>query len=144
MPVCPHIFDDYRRDPNVTAKIIRVEPPENKEDSDATPSATNVSFDEPQDHVDNEVVRVSHHGAADGVEHVNTTAEQKLLDAEGQHKAIYGHMSYSNTGRLSEVALKKVLDIRAAQQTRESVKPPPMRIRKRTVKPINEFEREVA
>ncbi len=89
VPVSSEIFDDYRRHPEVKARIVRIDPPE-ETNTDVDTTAPDVTYDEPQEHKDNEVVRVTHHGANDGVEHVNTTTEQERLDAAGQHKPVYG------------------------------------------------------
>ena len=73
------IFNDYHKNPDVYARVVHLDDSEmNSNDTDVDPSVIDATFDEPQDHDDNEIVRVSHHGASEGVEHVNTATEQEI------------------------------------------------------------------
>ena len=70
-----NIFNDYEREPEVKAQVVHLTDDYANTDVGDT-SAIDAPYDEPQDHENNEIVRVSHHGASEGVEHINTAAEQ--------------------------------------------------------------------
>ena len=157
------ILNDYHKNPEVHARVVHLDESEvNADDTNIDSSVVDATFDEPQDHDDNEIVRVSHHGASEGVEHVNTAAEQALLNETEQQTPTYGFVSAKTDGRLSKVAMKKLLDVRNEMQCKlqehkeasddecssddsdSTPHPPPLNIKQRAIKPINEFEREVA
>ncbi len=156
VPIRDDIFNDYRRNPDVKTTLIHLTEADTHDDDDLVDiTAQDAVFDDIQEHKENEIVRVSHNGASEGVEHVNTASEQALLNEGEQRRPVYGYVATPNTGRLSKKALKKVLDLQNSMkcQAQESAlnadtptppTPPPLRIKKRPIKPINEFEREVA